>query len=86
MQIVEQMKDKALAELNLVKDKKTLDDIRVKYLGKKGELTEMMKLIATLPNDEKPKLGQAVNIAKQALQEAINLKLANFEEQELNEN
>ncbi|AHH46580.1 phenylalanyl-tRNA synthetase [Francisella tularensis subsp. holarctica PHIT-FT049] len=85
MQIVEQMKDKALAELNLVKDKKTLDDIRVKYLGKKGELTEMMKLIATLPNDEKPKLGQAVNIAKQALQEAINLKLANFEEQELNE-
>ncbi|EDZ91370.1 phenylalanine--tRNA ligase subunit alpha [Francisella tularensis] len=85
MQIVEQMKDKALAELNLVKDKKTLDDIRVKYLGKKGELTEMMKLIATLSNDEKPKLGQAVNIAKQALQEAINLKLANFEEQELNE-
>ncbi|AJI46065.1 phenylalanine--tRNA ligase subunit alpha [Francisella tularensis subsp. novicida] len=85
MQIVEQMKDKALAELNLVKDKKSLDDIRVKYLGKKGELTEMMKLIATLPNDEKPKLGQAVNIAKQALQEAINLKLANFEEQELNE-
>ncbi|MBK2357732.1 phenylalanine--tRNA ligase subunit alpha [Francisella hispaniensis] len=85
MQIVEQMRDKALEELNLVKDKKSLDDIRVKYLGKKGELTEMMKLIATLPNDEKPKLGQAVNIAKQALQEAINLKLANFEEQELNE-
>ncbi|APC91539.1 MULTISPECIES: phenylalanine--tRNA ligase subunit alpha [Francisella] len=85
MQIVEQMRDKALEELNLVKDKKSLDDIRVKYLGKKGELTGMMKLIATLPNDEKPKLGQAVNIAKQALQEAINLKLANFEEQELNE-
>ena len=85
MQIVEQMRDKAFEELNLVKDKKSLDDIRVKYLGKKGELTEMMKLIATLPNDEKPKLGQAVNIAKQALQEAINLKLANFEEQELNE-
>ena len=85
MQIVEQMRDKALKELNLVKDKKSLDDVRVKYLGKKGELTGMMKLIATLPNDEKPKLGQAVNIAKQALQEAINLKLANFEEQELNE-
>ncbi|ALB01550.1 phenylalanyl-tRNA synthetase [Francisella persica ATCC VR-331] len=84
MQIVEQMRDRALKELNLVKDKKSLDDIRVKYLGKKGELTEMMKLIATLPNDEKPKLGQAVNIAKQALQEAINIKLANFEEQELN--
>ena len=85
MQIVEQMRDKALKELNLVKDKKSLDDVRVKYLGKKGELTGMMKLIATLPNDEKPKLGQAVNIAKQALQKVINLKLANFEKQELNE-
>ncbi|MED7818485.1 MULTISPECIES: phenylalanine--tRNA ligase subunit alpha [unclassified Francisella] len=85
MQIVDQMKDKALEELNLVTDKKSLDDIRVKYLGKKGELTGMMKLIATLPNEEKPKLGQAVNIAKQALQEAINTKLAFFEESELNE-
>ncbi|WP_150468188.1 phenylalanine--tRNA ligase subunit alpha [Francisella sp. SYW-9] len=85
MQIVDQMKDKALEELNLVKDKKSLDDIRVKYLGKKGELTGMMKLIATLPNEEKPKLGQAVNIAKQALQEAINTKLSHFEEAELNE-
>ncbi|AEE26206.1 phenylalanine--tRNA ligase subunit alpha [Francisella hispaniensis] len=85
MQIVEQMRDKALEELNLVKDKKSLDDIRVKYLGKKGELTEMMKLIATLPNEEKPKLGQAVNIAKEALQNAINEKLVKFEEAELNE-
>lgn len=85
MQIVDQMKDKALEELNLVKDKKSLDDIRVKYLGKKGELTGMMKLIATLPNEEKPKLGQAVNIAKQALQQAINTKLSHFEEAELNE-
>ncbi|ASG67938.1 phenylalanine--tRNA ligase subunit alpha [Francisella halioticida] len=85
MQIVDQMKDKALEELNLVKDKKSLDDIRVKYLGKKGELTGMMKLIATLPNEEKSKLGQAVNIAKQTLQEAINSKLSHFEKSELNE-
>lgn len=35
MQIVDQMRDQALEELNLVSDKKSLDDIRVKYLGKK---------------------------------------------------
>ncbi|AJI47716.1 phenylalanine--tRNA ligase subunit alpha [Francisella philomiragia] len=85
MQIVDQMRDQAFEELNLVNDKKSLDDIRVKYLGKKGELTGMMRLIATLPNEEKPKLGQAVNIAKEALQNAINEKLAKFEEAELNE-
>ncbi|MFT4693253.1 MAG: phenylalanyl-tRNA synthetase alpha chain [Francisella sp.] len=85
MQLVNEMKDKALAELNLVTDKKAVDDLRVKYLGKKGELTGMMKLIATLPNEEKPKLGQAVNIAKQALQDALNIKLELFETQEINE-
>ncbi|MDE5035834.1 phenylalanine--tRNA ligase subunit alpha, partial [Francisella tularensis subsp. holarctica] len=79
MQIVDQMKHKALAVLNLVKDKKTLDDIREKYRGKKGEITEMMKLIATLPKEDKPKLRQALKIEKQAIQEAIKLKLANLE-------
>ncbi|QIV94546.1 phenylalanine--tRNA ligase subunit alpha [Allofrancisella frigidaquae] len=85
MQLVEQMKEKALDELNLVTDRKSVDDIRVKYLGKKGELTDMMKMIGSLPNEEKPKLGQAVNVAKQALQDAINTKLAFFEEQEINQ-
>lgn len=85
MQLVNEMKDKALEELNLVTDKKSVEDLKVKYLGKKGELTGMMKLIATLPNEEKPKLGQAVNIAKQALQDALNIKLELFETQEINE-
>ncbi|QLE78314.1 phenylalanine--tRNA ligase subunit alpha [Francisella sp. Scap27] len=84
MQLVNDMKDKALAELSLVTDKKSVEDLKVKYLGKKGELTGMMKLIATLPNEEKPKLGQAVNIAKQALQDALNIKLELFETQEIN--
>ena len=84
MQLVNEMKDKALAELNLVIDKKSVEDLKIKYLGKKGELTSMMKLIATLSNEEKPKLGQAVNIAKQALQDALNIKLELFETQELN--
>ncbi|QIV96067.1 phenylalanyl-tRNA synthetase alpha subunit [Allofrancisella inopinata] len=85
MQLVEQMKEKALDELNLVTDRKSVDDIRVKYLGKKGKLTDMMKMIGSLPNEEKPKLGQAVNVAKQSLQDAINTKLAFFEEQEINQ-
>ncbi|AXA33899.1 phenylalanine--tRNA ligase subunit alpha [Francisella adeliensis] len=84
MQLVNDMKDKALAELSLVTDKKSVEDLKVKYLGRKGELTGMMKLIATLPNEEKPKLGQAVNIAKQALQDALNIKLELFETQEIN--
>ncbi|MFC4891685.1 phenylalanine--tRNA ligase subunit alpha [Pseudofrancisella aestuarii] len=85
MQIVNEMKDKALHEVVEANDRKILEDIRVKYLGKKGELTGMMKLIATLPNEEKPMLGQAVNIAKQALQDALNEKLSILEQKEINE-
>ena len=68
MQLVNEIKDKALNDLELTKDKKSVEDVRVKYLGKKGELTGVMKMIGSLPNEEKPKLGQAMNIARQALQ------------------
>ena len=85
MQLVNEIKDKALNDLELTKDKKSVEDVRVKYLGKKGELTGVMKMIGSLPNEEKPKLGQAMNIARQALQEAITAKLAYFETKEINE-
>ncbi|WP_119343249.1 phenylalanine--tRNA ligase subunit alpha [Facilibium subflavum] len=83
MQIVEEIQSKALAELEKTQNKQDLDQIRIQYLGKKGELTGLMKLLATLPNEEKPKLGQAVNIAKNTLQQAINSKLENLDSAEL---
>ena len=85
MQIVNDMKDKALAEVANTDTKKSLEDLKVKYMGKKGELTGMMRMISSLPKEEKPKLGQAVNIAKQALQKAINEKLEILEQKEINE-
>lgn len=45
-----------------------LDEIRVKYLGKKGELTGMMKMLGKLSHEERPKAGQIINEAKQAVQ------------------
>lgn len=41
---------------------------KVKYLGKNGKLTDLMKLMATLSKEEKPKFGQAINQSKQALE------------------
>lgn len=52
-------------------DLDALDQVRVDYLGKKGVLTQYLKELGTLPADERPKVGQAVNEAKQALQEMI---------------
>lgn len=57
-----------------IKNTNSLDQIealRVKYLGKTGELTQMMPLIKTLPNEEKPTFGKWINDAKVAMEGLI---------------
>jgi phenylalanyl-tRNA synthetase alpha chain len=51
-----------------------LDEIRVRYLGKKGELTKRLKELGSLPADERPAAGQAINKAKQELQGVMELR------------
>ncbi|AWB67463.1 phenylalanine--tRNA ligase subunit alpha [Saccharobesus litoralis] len=65
-------------------DLAVLDDIRVQYLGKKGELTLQMRELGKLPPEEKPKAGQAINQAKQAVQGLINDKKSAMQQAELN--
>ena len=79
MQIIESLQSKSLDEVNTAKNKEDLEKIRVQYLGKQGELTTIIKLLATVPNEEKPKLGQAINVAKKTLQEAINSRAEKFQ-------
>jgi phenylalanyl-tRNA synthetase alpha chain len=61
-------------------DLATLDTVRVEYLGKKGILTEQMKTLGKLPPAEKPKAGQAINLAKQEIQKVINDKRDAFQQ------
>lgn len=51
-----------------------IEEIRVKYLGKKGELTAILKQMGSLSPEERPKMGQLVNEAKQELEELISVK------------
>ncbi|MCM2130736.1 phenylalanine--tRNA ligase subunit alpha [Larsenimonas rhizosphaerae] len=51
-----------------------LDELRVRYLGKKGELTAQLKGLGKLSPEERPKAGEAINRAKQSLEQAIELK------------
>lgn len=50
----------------------TLDEIRVKYLGKKGFFTEQMKGLGALSAEERPAAGAVINQAKQQVQDALN--------------
>lgn len=65
-------------------DLAALDEIRVQYLGKKGQFTEQMKTLGKLPPEEKPAAGQAINKAKQAVQAELNAKREALQTAELN--
>ncbi|MCD6040223.1 MAG: pheS [Gammaproteobacteria bacterium] len=61
----------ATVEIEAADSLKTLDDYRVLYLGKKGRLTEYLKSLGQLPIEERPILGQKINLAKQQLEVLI---------------
>lgn len=71
MDKIEQLISEATAAVAAAADLSALDGIRVAYLGKKGVLTEQLKQLGRLPAGERPKAGQAINQAKQQLQEVI---------------
>ena len=51
----------AKAELEQAQDAKALEDVRVRYLGKKGELTAILKQMGSLSAEERPVIGQLAN-------------------------
>ncbi len=64
----------ALCAVAAASDLEALDQIRVEYLGKKGELTALLKSLGNLPAQQRKDAGQEINIAKQRVQEAIEAR------------
>ncbi len=62
-----QLEEQALSELEAAGDLKSLEQFRIKYLGKKGLLTGFMKKLGTLPPQERPEAGRLANSVKQRL-------------------
>lgn len=80
---LEQIKNLAGQELLNCSALKQLDEIRVKYLGKKGELTAILKQMGKLPADEKPVMGQLANKVRSDIETAINEKVSALKKLEL---
>ncbi len=85
MQEIELYVNEASAAIDSVDDIKSLDAIRVEYLGKKGKLTDILKSLARLSPEERPKVGQLVNQAKQTIHQQIEAKKEAFAEASLNQ-
>lgn len=82
MERVRALEAEAKKEATAAKTAAALREVELKYLGKQGSLTGLMKLIGTLPPDEKPKFGAAVNEAKARLQGLIDDKAAKLRAKE----
>jgi phenylalanyl-tRNA synthetase alpha chain len=61
-------------------DLKALDDSRVLFLGKKGELTDLLKGLGKLSKEERPVMGEAINEAKVKIQNLIETRKEELEE------
>ena len=69
-------------------DAKSLEDLeklRIKYLGKKGEITDLKKSIAKLPNEEKPEAGKLINKTSKEIEEKLASKNKEINEKLLKE-
>jgi len=74
---MEHLKQLVIDGLNAVAqaaDETALDQVRVQYLGKKGELTQQLKSLGKLSAQERPAAGAKINEAKQQVQDAITVK------------
>ncbi|TQV83201.1 phenylalanine--tRNA ligase subunit alpha [Denitrobaculum tricleocarpae] len=83
MENLENLRDSLTAEIAGAGDVETLETIRVQALGKKGQVTQLMKTLGGLSPDERREAGQALNVVKTALAEAIDARRETLKEAEL---
>ena len=66
------IKESALSQIRATDSLEKLNDIRVAFLGKKGELTEVLKSMKEVAPEDRPKIGQIVNETRQAIEEVLD--------------
>lgn len=64
--------ERAKEELSHIDDAKLLEDFRVRFLGKKGEITSILKQMGKLSAEERPVIGQLANKVRADIENALN--------------
>ena len=80
---LDELISRAQADIGASPDLASLDQVRVRLLGKKGELTIRLKQLGSLPKAERPAAGEAINQAKQALKDSLRQRRSELEGQQL---
>ncbi|WP_010272419.1 phenylalanine--tRNA ligase subunit alpha [Paenibacillus senegalensis] len=79
---LEALKQEALQELEQAANTQHLNELKVKYLGKKGPITEVLRGMGSLSAEERPVIGQVANDVRAAIAEGIEAKLEQYRKEE----
>ncbi len=76
---IDELLARGLIAVENAADIQQLEQVKIDFLGKKGELTSQLKSLGTLPADQRPIQGAAINKAKQVIQSKLDECKQNFE-------
>jgi len=79
-QEIKKLEDSALREIRQAQNSEEMEALRVKYLGRKGALTQVLRSLKELPPEVRRPAGQEANRAKAALEAALDLALTDLKE------
>lgn len=68
---IERIKEDALKELETASDRKQIDDLSVRYLGRKGLVTQFLRNVSKLPKEKRPEEGRKANEIKRTLEDVF---------------
>ena len=77
------MHEEARADVEAAEDLRALQEVRVKWLGKKGRITQELKGLGALPSDERREAGQRIHAVKEAIEAAIEARRETIHRAEL---
>ncbi len=80
---LEALRDEALQLVNQASTQKELNDVRVKYLGKKGPITEVLRGMGKLSAEERPVVGEIANAVRGVIQTELEQRLVDVKQQEM---
>ena len=72
LDIIEKLQKEALEKINSAENKERLNELKVAYLGKKGELTALLKNMKNIAPEERAEFGKVVNEAREAIENTLN--------------
>ena len=77
---LQEIRERALEQIKSTDSLEKLNEVRVSILGKKGELTEVLKGMKDVEPKDRPMVGQIVNETRQAIEEVLELSLIHISE------